>query len=90
MNEAKGWPVPVCNMRVLPKTDNMEYFPVCSDPSRWVSVSTLPDKPSPISEIRRRAEAIEAAANIAASGMFLLAGMGMLYLVARMGCGVIW
>ena len=61
-----------------------------TDPKRRVSVSTLPDKPSPINEIKRRAEAIEAAANIVASGMFLTAGVGMLYLVARMGYGVIW
>ena len=61
-----------------------------TDPKRRVHVSTLPDKPSPISEIRRRAEAIEAAANIAASGMFLAAGIGMLYLVIRMSYGVIW
>lgn len=61
-----------------------------TDPKRRVSVSTLPDKPSPINEIKRRTEAIGAAANIAASGMFLTAGIGMLYLVARMSYGVIW
>lgn len=61
-----------------------------TDPKRRVHVSALPDKPSPISEIRRRAEAIEAAVNIAASGMFLTAGIGMLYLVARMGYGIVW
>lgn len=61
-----------------------------TDPKRRVHVSQVPDKPSPISEIRRRAEAIEAAANIAASGMFITAGIGMLYLVARMSYGVVW
>lgn len=61
-----------------------------TDPKRRVHVSTMSDKPSPLERIRRKAEIIEAAANITASGMFLLAGMGMLYLVARMGCGVIW
>ena len=61
-----------------------------TDPKRRVSVSPVPDKPSPLNEIRRRAEAIEAVSNIAASGMFLTAGIGMLYLVIRMSYGVIW
>lgn len=61
-----------------------------TDPKRRVSVSPVPDKPSPLNEIRRRAEAIEAAVNIVASGMFLTAGIGMLYLVARMGYGIVW
>lgn len=61
-----------------------------TDPKRRVSVSTLPDKPTPLSGIKRRAEAIEAVSNIAASGMFLTAGIGMLYLVIRMSYGVIW
>lgn len=61
-----------------------------TDPKRRVHVSKVPDKPSPLNEIKRRAEAIEAAANIAASGMFLAAGIGMLYLVARMGYGIVW
>lgn len=61
-----------------------------TDPKRWVHVPTLSDKPSPLNEIKRRAEAIEAAANIVASGMFLAAGIGMLYLVIRMGYGIVW
>ena len=61
-----------------------------TDPKRRVHVSQVPDKPSPINEIKRRAEAIEAVVNIAASGMFLTAGIGMLYLVARMGYGIVW
>lgn len=61
-----------------------------TDPKRRVSVSTMPDKPSPINEIKRRTEAIEAAANIAASGMLLTAGIGMMYLVIRMSQGIVW
>ena len=61
-----------------------------TDPKRQLYVSGLPDKPSPVSRIAKRAEAIEAVCNIAASGMFLTAGIGMLYLVIRMSYGVIW
>lgn len=61
-----------------------------TDPKRQLYVSGLPDKPSPVSRIAKRAEAIEAAVNIVASGMFLAAGIGMLYLVIRMSYGVIW
>ena len=61
-----------------------------TDPKRRVSVSALPDKPTPLCGIKWRAEAIEAVCNIAASGMFLTAGIGMLYLVARMGYGIVW
>ena len=61
-----------------------------TDPKRRVSVSVLPNKPTPLGGIKRRAEAIEAVCNIAASGMFLTAGIGMLYLVARMGYGIVW
>ena len=63
---------------------------VCTDPKRRVSVSTLPDKPSPAKRIKEKVEAIEAAANIAASGMYLLSGIGMMYLVIRMGQGIAW
>lgn len=52
-----------------------------TDPKRQLYVSGLPDKPSPVSRIT---ETIEAAVNIMASGMFLSAGIGMLYLVIRM------
>lgn len=65
-------------------------FEIRTDPKRQLYVSGLPDKPSPINEIKRSAEAIEAVCNIAASGMFLTAGIGMLYLVARMGYGIVW
>lgn len=61
-----------------------------TDPKRRVYVSQVQDKPSPLNEIKRRAEAIEAVCNTAASGMFLTAGIGMLYLVARMGYGIVW
>lgn len=61
-----------------------------TDPKRQLYVSVLPNKPTPLDGIKRRAEAIEAAVNIVASGMFLTAGIGMLYLVARMGYGIVW
>lgn len=61
-----------------------------TDPKRQLYVSVLPNKPTPLGGIKRRAEATEAVSNIAASGMFLTAGIGMLYLVIRMSYGVIW
>ena len=65
-------------------------FEIRTDPKRQLYVSALPDKPTPLCGIKRRAEAIDAVCNIAASGMFLTAGIGMLYLVARMGYGIVW
>lgn len=93
MNEEKRWQVPVCNMRLLSKTNNLEYIPVCSDPTRRVHVSDMPETVSAVRNVHKRIEqqsCLYEAMDKVCSVMGFIACMAMFALLIRMSYGSVW
>lgn len=93
MNEAKNWSVPVCNMWVLSKTNDLEYIPVSSDSTRRVHVPGMPQTVSVVQNVHKRIEQQSTLFEVmdkVGSVVGFIACFGMAYLLIRMSYGVIW
>ena len=93
MNEEKRWPVPVRNMRVLPKTNDMEYIPIRSDSTRRVHVSSMPQTVSVVQNVHKRIEqqiSLSEVMEKVTPWVALAANLAMAGLLIRMSHGVIW
>lgn len=75
---------------VLSRRNHLECFEIREDPTRWVYVSCMQKAPSPAARVRERAVSLFDVMDKVGTVVGFISCLGMVYLLIRMSCGVIW